>query len=98
MMTMTPDNIRQKPKHVPQRTCLACRQVKPKRELIRLVRTTSGTIEIDNNGKIEGRGAYLCTNPACWDTIIRGNQLEHAFRVKVKQENREALAARGKTL
>ncbi|NIT59875.1 MAG: DUF448 domain-containing protein [Aliifodinibius sp.] len=53
-------------KHVPQRTCVACREVKAKRELIRIVRTPEQTLIIDETGKAQGRGAYLCKQPLCW--------------------------------
>ncbi|OGO43047.1 MAG: hypothetical protein A2137_06880 [Chloroflexi bacterium RBG_16_58_8] len=78
---------------VPQRTCVACRQVKPQRELVRLVRTGGGDIEIDAAGKKEGRGAYLCPDPACWEKALKGKQLEHTLRSNLSQDNRERLEA-----
>jgi predicted RNA-binding protein YlxR (DUF448 family) len=57
-------------KHVPQRTCIACRQVKSKRELIRIVRLPDGEILVDETGKANGRGAYLCRVRACWEKGI----------------------------
>lgn len=83
---------------MPQRTCLACRQVKPKKELIRLVKTASGTIEIDATGKADGRGAYLCKDPACWEKIVKSNCIDHAFKSIIRREDREKLAAGGKCL
>ena len=79
-------------KHVPQRTCLVCRKVKPKQELVRLVRLSDGTIEIDPGGKKAGRGAYLCGLPECWDIGLKGGQLERALRTVITMENREQLA------
>lgn len=79
----------------PQRTCITCRRVKPKGEMLRVVRTTEGKIEIDVKGKMEGRGAYICRDRACWEKIIKGNQLEHAFRNKIKQNDREQLGKAG---
>ncbi len=75
----------------PQRTCLACRKVKAKRELVRLVRTPDGSIEIDIKGKKAGRGSYLCRARECWDTGFNGNRLEHALRGSVSPENRKRL-------
>ncbi len=57
-------------KHIPQRTCVACRQTKPKRELIRIVRTPDGIIHVDETGKANGRGVYLCRNRTCWDKAV----------------------------
>ncbi len=78
-------------KHVPQRTCLACRQIRPKRELIRLVRTQDGSIEIDTSGKKTGRGAYLCQVWECWEVGLKGKRLEHALRGRLTPDNQEQL-------
>ena len=85
------DDYRIHVKHVPQRTCLACRKVKPKRELVRLVRVADGSIEIDPGGKLAGRGAYLCALPECWETGLRGDRLEHALKTTLTGSNRERL-------
>jgi len=68
-------------KHVPQRTCIACRRSDAKRTLIRLVRDAAGRVSIDPTGKRNGRGAYLCNDPACWDQALRRRALERALRV-----------------
>ena len=78
-------------KHIPQRTCLACRKVRAKQELIRLVRTPDGNIEIDTKGKKAGRGTYLCRVWDCWEVGLKGNRLEHALRSCLTQDNREQL-------
>ena len=80
-------------KHIAQRTCLACRQVKAKRELIRLVRTADGTVEVDTDGKKAGRGAYLCRSRGCWETGLRGGRLEHSLKTTLKPDNREQLVS-----
>lgn len=98
MMRMPARPEKQKAKRTPQRICLACRQAKPKQELIRLVKTPAGKIEIDVTGKSDGRGAYLCKNPACWEKIVRSNALEHAFRSIMRREDREELTARGQAM
>ena len=75
----------------PQRTCVACRRVRNKRELVRLVRIASGDIEIDVTGKKEGRGAYVCPERACWEKALKGKQLELHLKGRLTQENRERL-------
>lgn len=75
----------------PKRTCVACRRIKPKRELIRVVRTPGGNVEIDTTGKKEGRGAYLCPDGNCWEKALKGNHLEHTLKIKLKQDNREQI-------
>lgn len=78
-------------KHVPLRTCIACRQMRPKRELVRIVRTPEGSLVIDERGKAAGRGAYLCRRRSCFSLGMRGGRLEHALRTAVREEEREAL-------
>lgn len=91
-MAMTnSENYHIRAKHVPQRTCLACRKVKPKRELVRLVRVTDGSIEIDPGGKKSGRGAYLCGLPECWDIGLKSGRLEHALKTMLTGINHEQL-------
>ena len=85
-------------KHVPQRTCVACRRVAGKRELVRLVRTTDGGVEIDIGGKEAGRGAYLCPTRACWETALKGGRLEHTLRTTLNGANRQRLLSRGEEL
>lgn len=77
---------------LPQRTCVACRQGRPKRELIRIVRAAEGTAEIDATGKRAGRGAYLCRYRQCWDAGLGRRALDHALKMQITQENRDALA------
>lgn len=78
-------------KHVPQRTCVGCREVRPKREMIRIVRTPDRTIEIDETGKKSGRGAYICLNRECWEKALRKRAVEHALKVELSAEERSAL-------
>jgi len=80
-----------KSKYPPQRTCIACRQVKEKKALIRLVRTENGVAEIDVFGKKPGRGAYLCPNKVCWESALKKNRLEYALRTKLNDDNRQTL-------
>lgn len=65
--------------------------VKAKGELIHLVRTASGEIEIDSTGKKTGRGAYLCPVWQCWETGVKSNRLERAIRGSLTESNREHL-------
>jgi uncharacterized protein len=81
-----------RPKHVPQRTCIACRQVAGKRALLRIVRTTQG-VEVDPTGKKAGRGAYLHPNQRCWQTVLAGNRLAQALRTTLAPEEKAALMA-----
>ena len=76
-------------KHVPQRTCVGCRDVLPKKRLIRLVRTPSG-IQIDPSGKMSGRGAYLHERRSCWERGIKG-ALAHALKTELTSEDRQLL-------
>jgi hypothetical protein len=80
-------------KHVPLRTCIACQQERAKRELVRIVRTGEGTIEIDPKGKRSGRGAYVCYERACWDAALRQGKLGHALKCQVSTEQVAALRA-----
>ena len=84
-------------RHVPQRTCVACRKIKAKRDLIRLVNTTDG-IEIDYSGKKAGRGAYLCRAQECWEAGLKGNRLEYTLRSSLTRDNREQLIKHSKKL
>lgn len=79
-------------RHIPQRTCVVCRQVFPKRELVRVVRTPEGKVIIDESGKQAGRGAYLCGQTSCWEGAIKGTQLEHALRTTLSADDKQGLA------
>ena len=75
-----------RPKHVPQRMCVACRDHAAKRTLVRLVRTTEGAVEVDPTGKKNGRGAYLCETPACWEKALKTGLLSRALNITLSQE------------
>lgn len=85
-------------RHIPERTCVACRSPRPKREMVRVVRTATGTVEVDLTGKKSGRGAYLCRQPDCWQRAIRRKALDHALKVELSATDREALATFGDEL
>ena len=65
------------------RQCLGCREHRPKRELVRIVRSPEGVVSLDFSGKANGRGAYLCRNPECLKRAVKANALERAFSAKV---------------
>lgn len=74
------------PKKIPLRQCLGCREMKPKRELIRVVRSPQGEISLDFHGKKPGRGAYLCPDPACLKKVRKSKALERAFSLPIPGE------------
>lgn len=81
-----------RPKHIPVRTCVACRRTDAKRGLFRLVRDAAGHVAVDPSGKRAGRGAYLCHDPACWEQALKRHGLERALRIEsVLPEDRMAL-------
>lgn len=86
----------QRVKHVPQRTCVGCRTVLAKRQLIRIVRTTGGVL-VDPTGKLAGRGAYLHDRRTCWEAGLEGS-LAHALKVDLTAADREHLEAFMNTL
>jgi predicted RNA-binding protein YlxR (DUF448 family) len=79
----------QRVKHVPQRTCVGCREVLPKRKMIRLVRTSDG-VQVDPTGKLAGRGAYLHDRRECWDRALKG-ALGHALKTTLTVDDRARL-------
>lgn len=75
-----------KPKKVPMRMCVGCREMKPKRELIRVVRSPEGEVSLDPVGKKPGRGAYVCRNEDCLKRAIKQKQLERQLEVQLTEE------------
>ena len=73
-------------KKIPQRQCMGCRERKPKRELIRIVRGTDGTVSVDFGGKMNGRGAYICPNPECLRKVQRSKALERSLKTPIPEE------------
>ena len=72
-------------KKVPQRMCIACRTMQDKRNLLRVVRTPNGEIEIDETGKKNGRGAYICKNKNCIEKCKKGKQLSKTFKQNIDE-------------
>lgn len=82
-------------RHVPLRTCVACRTKADKRDMVRVVRSPSGEVAPDPSGKAHGRGAYLCPRLECWEAGIKKNRLGHALRLEgsLSEEARNTLMA-----
>lgn len=78
-------------KKIPMRQCLGCREMKPKRELIRAVKSPDGEVNLDFKGKMPGRGAYLCSNGECLKKAMKSKALERAFSVQIPEEIYEEL-------
>lgn len=73
-------------KKIPMRQCLGCREMKPKRELIRVVRAPDGGISLDFKGKAPGRGAYVCRDAACLKKAMKSKAIERAFETSIPEE------------
>ena len=83
-------------KHIAQRTCVGCREVLPKRSLIRIVRSESG-VHIDETSKAAGRGAYLHNQRSCWERAIKGS-LANALKMELSVEEKDALMEYARSL
>ena len=84
-------------KKIPMRQCLGCREMKPKRELLRVVRSPEGEVAFDARGKLPGRGAYVCPDPECLKKARKSKALERAFSAALPPEVYEALEGQMKT-
>jgi len=80
-----------KPKKIPMRMCVGCREMKPKKELLRVVRSPEGEISFDLTGRKPGRGAYVCHSSECLLRAIKQKQLERTFSAPISDEVRDAL-------
>ena len=78
-------------KKIPQRQCMGCRERKPKREMIRVVRGTDGTVSLDFGGKAPGRGAYICPNGDCLKKALRSKALDRSLETQIPQQVYERL-------
>ena len=86
-----PKSQPQRVKHLPQRTCVACREVAGKRGLVRIVRTADGVV-VDPSGKMAGRGAYVHPSRDCWVQVTEGRRLDQALRTRLSSEDRQRIA------
>ena len=85
-------------KHVPQRTCVGCRKIRPKREMVRIVHTPGQGVRIDESGKVSGRGAYLCRERKCWEKALSEKRLEYALKTGLSKEEWEVVLEFGQAL
>ena len=79
-------------KKIPQRQCMGCRERKAKRDMIRVVRTTEGSVMLDFSGKLNGRGAYVCPDPECLKKAQKSKALERCLETPSPQEDYDRLA------
>jgi uncharacterized protein len=86
-MPQTQKKQPKKQKHLPLRTCIACRETKPKRELLRIVRTPDGHVAVDATGKKSGRGAYLSARLSCWQKALKEHRIEHELETTLSEED-----------
>ena len=80
-----------KAKHVPERSCVACAQKLPKRDLVRIVKTPEGLVAADPSGKSAGRGAYLCRTPSCWLRGIEKGGVERSLKTEISSQDKSTL-------
>lgn len=74
------------PKKIPMRQCTGCREMKPKKELIRVVKSPENEISLDFKGKSQGRGAYVCPDMACLKKAIKTKALERSLEISIPEE------------
>ncbi len=75
-----------KERKIPMRTCIACREEKPKRDMLRIVKNAAGEISLDFSGKLSGRGAYICNSADCIKRLRKYRLLNKAFSAEVPEE------------
>ena len=80
-----------KEKKIPMRMCVGCREMKPKKELLRVVRSPEGIVSIDVTGRKPGRGAYVCKSAMCLERALRQRQLDRAFECALPEDAKESL-------
>ena len=86
-------------KHIPQRTCVGCREVRGKRQLARVVRQADGHVRLDATGKAPGRGAYVHANWGCWQSALSRGRLAYALKLdRIEEADRAELQAYAATL
>ncbi len=73
-------------KKVPLRMCVGCQEMKPKKELIRIVRTPESEILLDSTGKKSGRGAYICPKKECLEKALKGKRLEKNLEQQISED------------
>ncbi|MCR5353643.1 MAG: YlxR family protein [Clostridiales bacterium] len=76
----------QKKKKIPERKCVGCGEVKPKKKLVRIVRTPEGGLQLDESGKLSGRGAYICPKKECFEKALKAKRIEKSLETTLSQE------------
>ena len=79
-------------KRTPERMCVGCRAMKPKKLLVRVVAPADGPVSVDRTGRLPGRGAYLCPDPACLIQAMKGKRLDKALKKTVDAATSSKLA------
>ena len=82
-----------KTKKIPMRMCLGCNEMRPKKELVRIVRSSEGEVSLDLTGKKSGRGAYICRNVECLNKARKARKLERSFSCKISDEIYDSMEA-----
>ena len=88
---MTRERVKEMPKKIPMRQCVGCREMKAKRELIRVVKSPEGAVSLDFRGKLPGRGAYVCPQADCLAKARKSKALERAFDTQLPDQVYQAL-------
>lgn len=78
-------------KRIPMRKCIGCNEMKDKKQLIRIVRSSEGELNVDLTGKMSGRGAYICNRLECFDAAVKAKRLERSFKTAIPAEIYQAL-------
>jgi len=95
---MTPSSPMSATKRIPQRTCVGCRSTGGKRDFVRVAKTPAGSVRIDLDGKANGRGAYVCGKPSCWEEALTKDRLARALRTAISPDERADLRRFGEQL
>ena len=82
----------EKIKHIPERQCMGCNERKPKKEMLRLVRTPDGSVIADVTGKVNGRGAYVCKNEACLAKLKKSGRASRVLEIPIPDDVYECAA------
>ncbi len=85
-------------KRIPQRTCVGCRATGGKRDFVRVVKSPDGSVQIDPDGKANGRGAYVCSKPSCWEEALTKERLGRALRTAISPDARAEFKRFGEQL
>ena len=85
------------PRRIPIRTCCGCGRKSGKRDMVRIVREPAGAVAVDPTGRASGRGAYLCEDPACWESGLGRNRLDRVLKVTISPDQRINLLAYAET-